>query len=435
MRPIIVFIAVVLISTSLVASGCTINKKNRDPIYVIQNGGTEKPAEIPMIKVLLNQHKGKKNIKIQISQNAKFYKADDDNSQIAINKFPDIIEITANPAGYTLSGENDFTSEILSDYFRITVKDSKILLRFSTTDEIAILGELIVSKSKDSKEKFDIIVRTDLETYCAQVLFNEMPESFDQEALKAQSVATRTYALFKIMENSPQERTPWAFDLVNTQQDTVFNPSLLNTNAQKICKATFGEVITAKDMNGNPRIFPAYYHSTCGGATASAWDAHGTYKNLESLQGVKTDFCQDSPVYTWKRTYSWLKWRELLIANEFTTENMSKTLKNLEIPGKDGFGRARKFKFTFEGKSDFDIQAIVFRNKVVGPGKTEGQLPSVFITSVKITGDAIDIEGKGWGHGCGMCQWGANKLSRDGKGYQEILKIYYPSADIWGYYK
>ena len=372
---------------------------------------------------------------MQISQNAKFFKADTEDSQILLKKYPNIIELTANPAGFSLIGENGFTSELLSDYFRISVQDSKITLKFSTTDELTILGELVVSKSNESKEKFDIIVRTDLETYCAQVLFNEMPESFDTEALKAQSVATRTYALFKIMENSPKERTPWAHDLVNTQQDTVFNPSSLNSNAQKICKATFGEVITAKDMNGNPRIFPAYYHSTCGGATASAWDAHGTYKNLEPLQGAATDFCQDSPVYTWKRTYSWLKWRELLIANEFTTENMSKTLKNLEISEKDRFGRARKIKFTFEGKSDFDIQAIVFRNKVVGPGKTEGQLPSVFITSIKINGDIIEIEGKGWGHGCGMCQWGANKLSKDGKDYQGILKTYYPGADIWGYYK
>ncbi|MCD4656930.1 MAG: SpoIID/LytB domain-containing protein [Planctomycetes bacterium] len=428
-------IITVLLTCLLIASSCTINKKDKNPIYIIQNNGSKKTASIPMIKVLLNQHKGKKHITLKISQKAEFFKTDEDESQIVIKSFPDIIELDATPAGFSMKGENNFSTEILSDYFRVTVPDSKINLTFSTTDELTILGELVVSKSKEDKEIFDIIVRTDLETYCAQVLFNEMPESFDKEALKAQSVATRTYALFKIMENSPKERTPWAHDLVNTQQDTVFNPSLLSSNAQQICQATFGEVITAKDMDGNPRIFPAYYHSTCGGATASAWDAQGTYKNLEPLQGVDTDFCMDSPVYTWKRTYSWLTWREMLIAKEFTTENMAKTLKSLEVSEKDRFGRARRFKFSFEGQSDFDIQAIVFRNKVVGPGKTEGQLPSVFITSIKITGDIMEIEGKGWGHGCGLCQWGANKLSKDGKDYQEILKMYYPGADIWGYYK
>lgn len=261
---------------------------------------------------------------------------------------------------------------------------------------------------KDSM-KLAVINRIALEEYLYGVLYNEVSHRWPMEAIKAQGIAARTFALYQARQNKLQD-----YDLTNDIYSQVYSGATSERWATtRAVKLTLGKVLTYKGD-----IFPAYYHATCGGKTedaANLWDI-----DMEPLKGAECGFCKDSPHYKWTKSVPLSEIGKKLGDNGYKIGN----IKSVIVMGRNKSGRVDKI----EIKDDSDVSCILtgkdFR-KMMGPNdlRSTNFEPS-------INKDKLTLNGIGWGHGVGLCQWGAKGMAEHGKKMEEILNIYYPGAEI-----
>ena len=254
-----------------------------------------------------------------------------------------------------------------------------------------------------------IINEVPLESYIRGVVPSEIFSNWPLEALKAQAVASRTYAVFSVLRN---------LGLVYHVSDSVSSQVYLgmqnfNPRTDRAVTETRGEIL----INQNA-VFPAFFHSTSGGHTSPAhtvWDI----EPHPSLAGVFTRFSWSSPHQNWKETFQ-LKEIELKLSERgYLRGELLHILPGLS----DGLGRISEFTLvTSEGNQK--ILANDFR-LVLGAEK----MKSAFVVITEDDG-MIQMEGKGWGHGVGLCQWSAKGMSDLGYRYHEILEHFYPESEL-----
>ncbi len=261
---------------------------------------------------------------------------------------------------------------------------------------------------KDSM-KLMVINRIPLEEYLYGVLYNEVSHRWPIEAIKAQAIAARTFALHQARQNRLQ-----GYDLTNDIYSQVYSGATSERwSTTRAVKLTAGQLLT---YQGD--IFPAYYHATCGGRTE---DASNLWQiDLTPLKGVECAFCKDSPHYKWVKTTPLSDVQKRLNDNGYKAGK----IKSVVILSRNKSGRAEKI----EIKDDADVSCILtakeFR-QIMGPNDVRS---TAFEPSIK--NDKLVLSGIGWGHGAGMCQWGAKGMAERGKKDDEILKIYYPGTEI-----
>jgi len=248
----------------------------------------------------------------------------------------------------------------------------------------------------------------DMESYLAGVLGGEMPlDSFPREALRAQAIAARTYALWRMRTAGPA-----SFDLTADQTSQVYEGMAgESSRARRILRDTRGIVLLYRG-----KILPAYYSSTCGGGTGSVLAVWGR-REIEPLSGVPCQFCKDSKFYSWKVTIPAREIVEALSRAGYSVADVHRLLRY--GAGKNGHGGWVKI---FHSSGNIVIRADDFRH-IVGPSRVKS---TRFEVSLK--GSSFIFTGRGYGHGVGMCQWGARGMARKGKKALEILAYYYPGA-------
>lgn len=244
------------------------------------------------------------------------------------------------------------------------------------------------------------INHVDLEQYLASVVGAEMIASWPQEALKAQAVAARSYALYeRSKSNSP------LFDLGNTTGHQVYKGITSETNTtQAAVAATSGQVMT---YNGN--VILAAFHASSGGHTENVEDVW--VEPLPYLRGVP-DFDQGNPSYQWTQSFSGSELgRKISGVGNVTAIAPVKVTPN---------GRIEKVQIRgTQGTRTMDGDA--FRSAL--------SLKSALFTAVPTAG-GFQLNGKGFGHGIGMSQWGAYNLASQGTNYQQILAHYYQNTTL-----
>lgn len=269
-------------------------------------------------------------------------------------------------------------------------------------------GQLKVLKGQSGL----IVVNTvELEEYLYGVLRNEISTWWPMEALKAQAIAARTYAIYQTIEARGKEYDVTA-DVSSQVYGGIFSEKWRTNRAIDLTK---GEVLAYEG-----KIFPAYFHATCGGGTL---DASYLWKiDLPPLKGVKCDWCKKSPHYSWER---WVTLKEAQSKLEKAGYMVGQIL-GIETVEKDPSGRILKMRIK-GSYSTADILAKDFR-RIIGTDIIRS-------TNFKITiiSDYLAFDGLGWGHGVGLCQWGAYYMSRAGKKADEILAFYYPGSAIVAY--
>lgn len=253
-----------------------------------------------------------------------------------------------------------------------------------------------------------IIEELPFENYIVGVLAGEMPIDFNIEALKAQAVAARSYAMKKIAYNRNKD-----YDVV----DTVYNQVYLDenylknawksnytNNINKIKKAvlsTSGEYLVY-----NNEIIEAFYFSTSVGKTENSEDVFNS--SAPYLRSVSSTWDTNSPVYMNYYTFSkkdFLKKLNLKDANNI----------NIKVLSTTSTGRIKKININNRVFTGTEVQSLL-------------KLKSNYF-NIKIT-DKVYITTKGYGHGVGMSQYGAEGMAKKGYKYDEILKHYYSGVEI-----
>ena len=288
-------------------------------------------------------------------------------------------------------------------------------------------GELKLKINRDGRS-FDALNLVPLEPYLAGVVGAEMPDYWEPEALKAQAIAARTYCLY-IKRNHGIERE---WDVSKTQAHQVYR-GVKAESAQvwKAVNGTCGQVLVCKQSQGQEDVFPTYYSSVCGGHTENSENVFGD--SFEPLVGVPCPYCEDVA------KLSLFFWPMVQIESETVTTRLMQRYPKLEPLGDivgiepvrqsdyGSFSRLTSVKLIGStGKNDF-LRAEDLRLAIDPTGR---KLRSTICRIVKWNGKWAFLSGKGWGHGVGMCQCGAEGMARKGKTAQQILMHYYPGSKI-----
>jgi stage II sporulation protein D len=258
-----------------------------------------------------------------------------------------------------------------------------------------------------------LVVELPLETYLLGVLPAEVYPSWNLEALKAQAVASRTFALFNIYKAREAGKL---FDVGSDTGYQVFK-GFFNTppNIKKAVAETRGEVLIYKGG-----LIYAMFHSNNGGCNHSFKEITGL--ELPYLSEVR-DNCNS-------KSLKWNHWNIKLskgrVKNFLKKLGVDGTLKGFK-PSRNSCGRI--LKLTFETSGGYvTVPFSIF-------GRLQLHLPSDWFFVLGKTGHYYLLAGRGFGHGLGMSQWGALCYSLKGWNYKQILKHYYKGIEIRKIYK
>lgn len=250
-----------------------------------------------------------------------------------------------------------------------------------------------------------------LEEYLYSVLGSEMSSNWPLEALKAQAVVARSYALYQ-----RQRSTNRPYDLGNTTGWQVYkgiDKEALTTQAA--VAATAGQVVTYKGS-----IIDAVFHSSSGGHTENSENVW--VKPLPYLQGVP-DFDRGTPGFQWAKNFSNEELRSRI-------PGLGK-IRTLEVQRQSPFGRVMSIKVVGEAgarvmKGDTLREALGLRSTLF---TITPQLASNIGTN-KATPVLFQVNGRGYGHGLGLSQWGAYNMALKGYNYQQIALYYYKGTAL-----
>ncbi|OGR50962.1 MAG: hypothetical protein A2049_03655 [Elusimicrobia bacterium GWA2_62_23] len=260
-------------------------------------------------------------------------------------------------------------------------------------------------------DRLDIIEHLSIEDYLYGVLPVEMSPDWPLEALKAQAVASRTYAMKYI-------NTSRDYDVTDGVEKQVYTGAgRANGRIMEAVNSTRGEVLKYKG-----KLLTAFFHACCGGHTASAKSAWGE-DVLKPLYGVQDPFCAPSRHSRWK---FYVPTQDLLKFIQ-TRGSTALKIKGVRVYKKDRSGRAVSLRFTTD-RGARDVSVNEFRKHI---GNSEFR--SSLVTRVVPVKGGYEFAGRGWGHGVGMCQEGAKYMALKGRPYKKILRHYYPGVTITDY--
>jgi len=262
-----------------------------------------------------------------------------------------------------------------------------------------------------------LINHVPLEDYVASVIGGEMPPYFHPEAFCAQAVAARTYVLHRMLNNN---REDW--DVGATAASQVYSGlSSENDITQKAQHHTRGQILVYR-RNGQAEVICAFYSSTCGGATQPVSALNKNFEDIPPLAGIRESFCQDSPKYHWEtRVWTKAKLQQTLAAGSPGSPQLG-PMASLTITRRTELGRPREITVTDQQSNSLVLGAEELRTKL--------SLPSSWFDLEDHGQEIWFTHGRGWGHGVGMCQYGANHMAQLGYSYKQILDTYYPEAEL-----
>lgn len=283
-------------------------------------------------------------------------------------------------------------------FVKIFVKTDEINFKYVTNNVIRV---------KD--EETGTITKVPFEEYITGVVAGEMPATFELEALKAQAVASRSYAMYQMTATKDKE-----YDVVNTTANQVYlTDEQLKENWQNEYQEKMNKIKKAiAETNGqyltyNGQIVNAMFFSTSVGATENSEEVFTSA--LPYLRSVESVWDEESPVYT--DTYT------------FTLEDFYNKLNlpyndtlTIEVTSKTSTGRTRTLKINGKELNGRDVA-------------TKLSLRSNYFEIIQNENN-VTITTKGFGHGVGMSQYGANGMAKEGYTYDQILKHYYQNTEI-----
>ncbi|HBR21372.1 MAG TPA: cell division protein [Nitrospiraceae bacterium] len=259
-------------------------------------------------------------------------------------------------------------------------------------------GEIEVWKGKNG---LYVVNEIPFEEYVKSVVMAEVGTNWEMEALKVQAIISRTYAVYQRNMNGTLR-----YHITSSVLHQVYKGNYSDARAATAVEKTSGEILT---FNGKP--IEALYHSTAGGKTELPEEVFG--KSYPYIKSVETSG-EASPYWIWERKIPLSEIEKSLNISGF---------KDMAVRSYTSTGRVKEVTVTSES-GERTIKSNDLRKQLGWQ-----RLPSTNFTMTKLN-DSIIFEGKGYGHGIGLCQWSALEMAKKGKNYREILSFFYPGTEI-----
>ncbi|MBI5641329.1 MAG: SpoIID/LytB domain-containing protein [Nitrospirae bacterium] len=293
---------------------------------------------------------------------------------------------------------------ILDDMFRDIPKKDEVMEKMGKlrgdllVNGTHYLGDIEVWKGQTGMY---LINELPLEEYIKNVISSEVGANWDMEALKVQAVISRTYALYQKKQNNSMN-----YDLTSSVLHQVYKGSTVDARVSYAVMNTEGEVLLYEG-----KLVEAFYHSTSGGKTEDPEEVFG--KSYPYLKPVESN-CDISPYWIWER--------------KIPVEEIEKSLnipgiREIRISSMTSTDRVKTVDITHSGGTK-TVKATELR-KLLGWSR----LPSTNFVLSRDNGTIV-FDGKGYGHGVGLCQWSALQMAKDGMNYREILSYFYPGTTL-----
>ena len=281
-------------------------------------------------------------------------------------------------------------------------------LTFATSAAVMINGKPYRGLAEVSPGDKGLLVVNELqlEDYLVGLINCEISSAWPIEAVKAQAVIARTYAL-----NRRDARKNAPYHLESSVIDQVYEGCLIEDNrARRAVSETEDEVLTY-----NGAIIQAFYHSNCGGRTEASENVWGA--PLAYMKGVECGYCLSNPSSTWEQRLTLRNIEEKLRAAGFNVSGLT----DIRPGVRNSRGRLKNI-VAVSARGEVTLAGDQFR-KAIG----YGIIKSTNFTLKVVSGEVL-FSGLGNGHGVGLCQWGAKQRALDGFNYTEILSYYYPGT-------
>jgi stage II sporulation protein D len=266
-------------------------------------------------------------------------------------------------------------------------------------------GSILAASSSGGVKAINYL---ELEEYIRGISIREISHYWPAEVLRAQAVVFRTYAVYCMRQYSRRD-----YDVSADTSSQVYGGK--RAERYRITDAinrTKGEILT---FGGD--VLAAFFHSTCGGATAPATQV--TNKDIPGIGTVVCGYCRRSPYWKWELSLKKSAVQDALTKKGFAAHG----LRDVRVVSADNHGRAVSVG-VLTSSGEIIVKARDFR-AALGFDRFRS---TVFL--VRSSGDRLLFSGRGWGHGTGLCQWGAYFMAREGFSYKEILAHYYPGSEI-----
>jgi stage II sporulation protein D len=263
-----------------------------------------------------------------------------------------------------------------------------------------------------------------VELYVAGVVANELVKTWHLEAYKAQAVAARSYAL-----SERATRTAQDFDVYDSTLSQVYGGLDTETpTALEAVNKTRGIVTAYRGANGKVYLMRALYHSTCGGGTVPAGRVFGGPTSPPLAGGVQCTFCAASPRYRWADVVlTKAEIGEALVQSGLPALTLLKGVAGVKVTSTIGPGGRVETIRIDDGRGQFALLSAGQFRSLIGAGR----IFSNWFTIEDDGGDTVRITGgRGYGHGVGLCQWGAQYLAEHGQTGEQILRYYYPGVEL-----
>ena len=261
-----------------------------------------------------------------------------------------------------------------------------------------------------------------IDEYLYGVVSAEMPANYEEEALKAQAVAARTYTIYQISNNNEKHKNADICDDSTCCQAWISKENRMNrwseeereNNWNKIVKAvnsTAGKIITY-----NNEAINAFFHSNSGGKTEIPSNVWIGGKDFPYLRSVETSGEDGYSQYS----------SEVKISKADLLEKLKKEYSDIQI-NFDENESIKILEYTQSGR----VKTVKFGNTEIAGTKVRSVIGLKSTNfSIKIDGDNVIFSVTGYGHGVGMSQTGADSMAKKGKTYEEILKHFYNGVEI-----
>ncbi|MCC6138077.1 MAG: SpoIID/LytB domain-containing protein [Bdellovibrionaceae bacterium] len=363
-------------------------------------------------------HGTDKNVRVLIDENLKSVKLN--------TRYPvrlevaegDVMDLNVGKSQITITQKNEKWQVVVSalgkkNIHNVQAPKIKIYSRLLNWEKKSVDFPLTLLASRQG---IMMVGNMAMNRYLSGVVPHEMPQSWPLEALKAQAVASRTYALWK-MGNS----TYVHYDLKPSVADQVFRlerygaPGNYHPNVDRALAQTEGAFL----LNKKARLVKAYFHSDCGGDTDSADGVWGD-ENI-STASVRDVACAQRKSL-WQSAWTVESLKQKIMATYFLPSDLE--LVDVIVRNQLKSQRVESVDLLFT-KGIFKRMRGEDLRRVLGYDKIKSTM-----FGVQKQGTSFVFAGRGNGHGVGMCQWGARSMAASGKSFKNILAHYYPGVKL-----
>jgi stage II sporulation protein D len=382
------------------------------PSRISRHERTLKKTPTPVVRILLNEPSPQFILNVMDDIVLK-----SDNKEVGKFRRGDVLKFSENNGLLLNSGNKRIRAKTF------IIKPER---QFSYSGKI-LEGDLLISSHGG---KVYMVNPVSIEDYLKGVIPSEMPLGRGNEyyeALKAFAITARTFTLGRITASGGN-----IFDVRTDVRDQVYGGvRKVEDIAGRVVDDTKGLILT---YNSEPAS--VFYSSTCGGKTEDVENVFGNVSipYLKSITDGHPPYCSASPRASWEERFTGERIVNLLRQGGKINQG-DYTLSGIKINSRFRSGKINEIEFLLNKKSGGKESVKLYGNNmrfVLLTGRNQA-LNSNNFEVVKSMNDFI-FRGKGWGHGVGLCQWGALIQSTKGISYNKIINHYFPGTKITKYY-